>query len=808
MREPLFCFNSKIAFWVLLFTFISAIAYANTGGATPSEKPKGTIKGVVIDEKSQKPLPGVNITVEGTRRGTTTNENGEFKIPKLNPGQYTLIFDYIGYKRFEQSATTVTKDATTDLKTIALEEQAIPLREIIVTPGSYAIMGSESSVRQTLTSEDIKIMGWAEDITRAVQRIPGISSTDYSAKFKIRGGDVDEALVLLDGMQIYKPFHQKDFGGGLFSTVDIEALQGVDLLTGGFTADYGDRMSGVLDMKTKTATANQRKTSLGFSLMNVRLFSMGTFKENQGSWLVSARRGYLDILNNLMKNEFKLEPKYYDILGKVDFKLNDKQRLSAHVFISDDVYKMDESVIEKGKTVPNIDFVDTKYGSDYGWLTLKSLFSPRLFARSILYSGRITKKRFWNVFDDDPNYHLNMATIDDDREFQFYGLKQDWSFDASDKLFLKWGLDVKALDAKYNYFNTINNEFIAANNTIIRQVEEYKTDTSLTGKQLGFYLSSRIRLFSPLTLETGVRYDHSSHTDDKFWSPRVGLIYALGNATFLRAGWGHFYQMQGIDDMQIQYKENFYNPAQLAEHFVVGFEHHFNNGIQFRAEGYQKNISDMPTDYYSFANIDEFFPEARDDLITLTYDKATARGLELYLKYDTGNKFSWWLSYVLSEANDEVTNIDYAGRLIGVPGTHPRAWDQRHTVNFDVNYRPNRRWHFNFAGQYRSGWPQTPFEVQRLQRDDGTFAYYHDYGQFYSTRYPAYNRLDTRINRHFYTSRGKVSVFLHVINVLNHENIDNYDHEILESDAATFRSVIEAETYFPIIPFLGVSWEF
>jgi outer membrane receptor protein involved in Fe transport len=132
-----------------------------------------------------------------------------------------------------------------------MEEHPLALKEIIVTPGSYSIMGDVPSMRQTLTSEDIKMMGWAEDVTRAVQRIPGISANDFSAKFNIRGADADEVLVLLDGMQIYQPFHQKDFGGGLFSTIDIETLDGVELLSGGFTASYDDRMSGVLNMTTK-----------------------------------------------------------------------------------------------------------------------------------------------------------------------------------------------------------------------------------------------------------------------------------------------------------------------------------------------------------------------------------------------------------------------------------------------------------------------------------------------------------------------------------------------------------------------------
>jgi hypothetical protein len=286
------------------------------------------------------------------------------------------------------------------------------------------------------------------------------------------------------------------------------------------------------------------------------------------------------------------------------------------------------------------------------------------------------------------------------------------------------------------------------------------------------------------------------------------VVYSISRATSLRAGGGYYYQSQSIDDLRIEFGENNYHPAELSKHYVLGFEHRFNNGIHVRAEGYLKRISDLQETYVTFANIDEFFPETRDDLIKLIADKATAKGIELYLKHDTGNKFSWWLSYVLSDATDHVTGLQYAGPLVHRTGTLPRFWDQRHTINLDVNYRPNRKWHFNFAWQYRSGWPYTPFEVKRIARGDGTFAYYHDWGLFNSLRYPAYHRLDVRINRHFYPARGKITAFLHVINAYNHENVNNYDFSILEQNADRFRYEINTETWFSILPFVGVSWEF
>lgn len=113
---------------------------------------------------------------------------------------------------------------------------------------------------------------------------------------------------------------------------------------------------------------------------------MGELRHGRGSYLVSARRGYLDLLNNLMNNEFKLEPSYHDLLGKVEYELNDAHRVSLHGFVANDTYGLSEKVLETNQSV-NVDSVDSEYGNAYGWLTLKSVLSPDLYARTILYAA-------------------------------------------------------------------------------------------------------------------------------------------------------------------------------------------------------------------------------------------------------------------------------------------------------------------------------------------------------------------------------------------------------------------------------------
>lgn len=791
--------------WCLVSIFLIAVVHLESASG---ENTKGSVIGVVLDIKTYEPLSGVNVIIEGGLRGTTTDQNGEFIISDISVGSYILTFDHIGYAKIRTLGVEIKNAETTDLRIIYLKEEPIPLNEIVVNPGAYSMMGSEPSIRKTLSSDDIKIMGWAEDVTRAVQRIPGTTSDEYSAKFNIRGGDADEVLVQLDGMRIYQPFHQKDFGGGLFSTVDIEMIESVDLLTGGFPAEYGEKMGGVLNMKTKTSKNGQRESSVGFSLMNARAFFLGPLSKKGGSYLFSARRGYLDLLNRLMNNEFKLNPAYYDIFGKMEYDLNGDHTLSIHGFLADDSYTMDEKIQEPNTTWTNVDSVDTGYGNRYGWITLKSNLAPWIFARTMLYGGEVTKKRYWRQYDLDPQWHLNSAVLDDNRDFRLFGFRQDWDVQVTSDILVGLGGDIKRSNVSFDYSKDILNEFITNEDSLTEQSEYFSADRSVNSNQIGLYLTGRVKIFSPLALEAGIRYDGADHTNDKVWSPRFGLVFSPANATFIRAGWGRYRQIQEIDDLDIQFEDLTYHTAERTDQIVLGFEHIFRDGLHFRAEAYQKKMTNLRDEYYSFRDIDEFFPEARDDLIQLKLNEAHAKGLEFLLKHDTGNMLSWWLSYVLSEATDDVADIVYGGSLEKRTGTLPRAWDQTHTLNLDANYRLNEKWQFNFAWKYRTGWPNTDFTVKRLQRPEGTWAYYHDRGEFRGTRVPSYQRLDARVNRHFYTSKGKISVFLQIINLYNHENVIRYDHDILEQNADTFKAEISPEAWFGITPFIGLSWEF
>ena len=193
--------------------------------------------------------------------------------------------------------------------------------------------------------------------------------------------------------------------------------------------------------------------------------------------------------------------------------------------------------------------------------------------------------------------------------------------------------------------------------------------------------------------EAGLRYDIATYAHDKTWSPRLGLAYSFSKNTVLRAAWGQYYQSQFINNLDVNHNGTAFNPAELSTHYVLGFEHTFPKGLSLRLEAYYKDISHISPIYQNLRDPWEVFPESRNDVVKLLLNGAAAQGLEAFLKYDMGKKISWWFSYSLAKAEDDIRVIEFDGIFIKKTGKQLRPNNQFHTIYADVNYRLNNKWH-------------------------------------------------------------------------------------------------------------------
>jgi hypothetical protein len=288
------------------------------------------ISGKVRNRTTWQPLAGAEVRVLGSDLKAVSNNEGYFVIDGVAAGSHTIEVGCTGYLSHKLEVSV--SDGIDSEVTIALVPLVF-LSEVVVTPSHFKLLGDQPEPRLFLDRESVdRLPHLANDLYRAISWLPGTSGDDISAKIHIRGGEENEILMMLDGLEIYEPFHLKDFDS-IFSVVDGRAVGGLDMLTGGFPAEYGNRMSGVIDITSRTTTENLQ-TELDVSFINAGVLSEGSFAEDRGQWLVSVRRGYLDIVLGWVDDDSDFKPIYYDALAKLQYRISGRSTLSANLLAS------------------------------------------------------------------------------------------------------------------------------------------------------------------------------------------------------------------------------------------------------------------------------------------------------------------------------------------------------------------------------------------------------------------------------------------------------------------------------------------
>ena len=358
----------------------------------------GIVGGFVREAESGNPIAVARVEVRELRVATLTDAGGRFLIPSVPPGAYTLDVDALGFRNEGVRRAEVTLDRPTILE-LRLMRDPLALAEIVVAPGTFGIGGDETTLmRQTLTAEQMQALPQlGEDVFTMMDRIPGVASDGISARMHVRGSHADELLIMLDDVELFEPYHMKDLDA-ILGIVDVRTLSGLDLVAGGLPTQYGNHMTGLLDMRTRQPIGSGNRNSLGLSVSNVTARSQGTFNDGRGGWLVSGRRGFLDILLAMAGDENTnddLSPKYFDVMGKVELLVGTRHRLSAHVlYAGDDLdLKAFNSDIDKGELRTDWRNVNT-------WLNWAWQLTPSMDASTTLSFASLSRHR--SGFDFDP----------------------------------------------------------------------------------------------------------------------------------------------------------------------------------------------------------------------------------------------------------------------------------------------------------------------------------------------------------------------------------------------------------------------
>ncbi len=742
----------------------------------------GTIRGRVRAEGGEPLLGTVTIHVVGSDLATSPEADGRFVIRDVPEGEQTLEVRSRIFLPQRVEGVRVRAEATSRVAFDLVPASAF-LDEIVVTPSHFRILGEQPESREFLSRDDVDQMPHvADDLYRAVKRLPGAAGGDISAKFNIRGGEPDEVLVLLDGIELYEPFHLKDFQS-VFSTVDAEAVRGVDFLTGGFPVEYGDRMSGVMDITIATPTG-PAATSAALGTLNSRLLSEGTFDDERGAWLVSGRGWYPDVLLDLAgATRERIDTDYFDLLAKVEHTIGSRSRVSANVLAAADTVGF-ETDDEEG-----FERVSARDRSLHLWLNLRTQWSHVLFSRTVLSGGRIRRDRAGGLADVEDG----TLEISDSREFEFLGLRQDWVLELGDRHLLKSGFDLKYQDATYDYVRSsgaLDGGGLGEGDATV--------DLDPDGWSSAVYVADRFRIGPRLVTELGLRWDRQTWHEGGQVSPRANFRWAAGPRTTLRAAWGRFHQSQRLNELQVEDGVSEFYPAQLAEHWLASLEHRVGGVHRVRVEVFHKVLDELRPRYENLFNPMELFPEGRFDRVLVDPEEGRSEGVEVLVTRDGGKRLTWWLSYALSRAEDRID-----GEWV------PRSWDQRHAASFGLNLSLPRDWNLNLAGTFHTGWPTTgtSAEVVGGEPDDPEVEIV--FGPRNRERFPGYRRFDLRVSKVWPTGRGEVTLILEVVNFTNRKNLCCVNDLVVEAGGGTEVRVFREPGYWaPIVPSMSARWRF
>lgn len=654
--------------------------------------------------------------------------------------------------------------------------------EILVTPDRND--GVEESPIGTLTldlAEAAELPHLGGDTFRAFGVLPGTASTEASAQLSVRGGRNDEVLVVLDGLELLAPYHIQELDSAL-SIVAPTFLGQVSLSTGGYPAEYGDRMSGVIDMTT-LAPADGPRFSLGLGLVFVEASAAGAFAGDRGRWYSALRGGDYHLVLEVREREE--EPNYWDSFNKLELTLRPGQAVQLNTLVAEDELSLPPS--ESGG-----ERYRSRWGNRYLWLTHDAVLGPDLLVESVASAGHLDRTRAGSPETSEARFDVR-----DDRQLDLAGFKNVWRLQPRERHLFEAGIELRQLRSTIDYLNDreLTGDPLAPLNPQPRTTSFQGT---LTVDQAAAFVTSRLHPSDTLTAELGARWDHHSATSESHASPRFNLAWEPWKGGVFRFAWGWFYQSQRPNELQVEDGETRLARSERAEHRIVGYERRREGGATFRAEAYQRRLRHPRARFENLYDPLVLFPELTGDRVRIAPESGLAQGIELFYRSAEHGPLSWWLSYAFSSIED-----DFGDRTV------PRGNDQPHALRADLNYRTPRGWALHGAWLYHTGRPTTRITGRVVPGPDGVARVEPVLGPLHGDRLPAYHRLDVRLSRTWRLSLGELNTYLEVQNLYDRENVRGFDNFVFDFGAdGEPRVDFDPVSWGEFLPSFGLRWQF
>jgi hypothetical protein len=750
---------------------------------------KYTLSGHITDAASGEDLIGVILSVKNSGYVTVSNSYGFYSLSAV-AGDYKITVNQMGYARQELSI----KLYSNQLVNFKMNAVSYQLADVNITSNrgnrniSSIEMGNVKINPKQI--ENIPVLFGERDLIKTLQLMPGMKQTgEGNTGFYVRGGGIDQNLILLDEAPVYNASHLM----GFFSIFNSEAIRDATLYKGSIPAEYGGRASSVLDIRMKEGNMNEFETTGNIGLIASNISIEGPLKKDVSSFIVSGRRTYADLFLKFASDKDIRDASlyFYDTNFKINYKLNSKNRLYFSGFFGRDNFR-----------------IPGQFGFDWGsktaTLRLNHTFNNKLFSNSSFIFSNYS-------------YHIDITGDNDvimGSVIQDFNLKEDFSWYANIKNTIKFGINL--IDHKIT-----PGEIDAADGSIYNSLQVrprraldysiyFSNNQQLTSK-IQLYYGLRLTWFTNIGPGDFYEFDEDGNVTEKNsydhfkWvktqggpEPHLAFNYQINQESAVKASYNHIYQFVHLLSNTISSTptdvwlpcSNIVKP-QIADQWSVGYFRNFkSNMFESSIELYYKNLKNQ-IDYRNGADL-VFNSTVESELI---FGRGWAYGAECLLKKNYG-RFTGWVGYTLSKAMRQFDKVDN-----GKP--FPARQDRRHDISIVAQYQLNKKITLSATWVYNTGNAVT-FPNGKYTIDGRTVGYYTERNGY---RMPDYHRLDIGLNWiRKKTARFESSWNFSIYNVYARENAYYITFKQKDDDSSQTEAV--QVSLFKFIPSITYKFKF
>lgn len=759
----------------LRLVFIAAVLVSAPALLAAPQEQKGTASGLVVDADTKLALPGATVTIVETGAEAISDTDGLFGFGDLDVGTYSVRVSYPEMIALTRTDIIVKSARTTHL---TIEYRLVPMakEDVTVTAGYFAPTAEQPTSAIGFSSEEIRrAPGSGGDVSRIIYGLPSLAKVDdMMNSLVVRGGNPSENTFFIDNIEVpnINHFPMQGTSGGPIGLLNVDFIQDVSFYSGGFSTIYGNRMSSVMDITYRRGNRDKREEQADLNFAGAGLAAEGPLS-SRGSWMVSARMSYLDLLVGLIGTG--AAPRYGDIQGKLSFDLSDRDKLTVLGITGIDEYtvKRDEAIDQGSDHYMQTNSREGVTGFNWFRVWGDGGYSNTSLAHS------------FTAYDTEVNWtQPDSPFMENSSTEQFVTIRNVNHHTFGPGHSVRTGFEGKWVVIDYDMS-------IASYTDVLGRVVPASSRRVRGGDSTwSAFVDSSAKLGARLAINLGLRADYYSYSGNVHASPRLSFSYAVTDRTSLTGSAGLFYQQLPL--VLLYRNDRFSELADpLAYHYIIGFSRLLSDNTRLTVEAYDKEYRNLPVDptqptLFVFDDLYGWSFPLHDDLSDA--GRARSRGIEFIIQKKLKERFYGMASG--SWSTSRYRALDAAWRS--------RQFDNRYILSVEGGYKRSRNWEYSLRWILAGGRPYTPFDLDASRAANNDIL---DVAKTNAARMPAYHSLNIRFDRRFYFNSSNLTIYLSVWNAYNRKNVADYFWNSNDNKPGT-------RYQWSVVPVGGIEYEF